>query len=158
MKPVALFRVSVVLFAMAIWVSRGFGSLGVSTLKAQESPSDHPDWKLYTNTKYQYAICYPEDLLVPQGESDDGDGQTFLAKDGAKLIVFGSAGIADIPVEQRLATAISDLAGTSGKVRYKVMKPNWFVVSGQTQHTVFYSKAIYTRDRFKQFALTYDAS
>lgn len=122
------------------------------------SAPDHHDWKVYTNEKYEYAICYPEDLLAPQGESDAGDGQTFLAKDGAKLIVFGSGGTDVIPLKQDLDGAISDLAGALGKVTYKVVKPHWFVISGQTQRTIFYAKAMYTRDWFKQFTLTYDAS
>lgn len=158
MKPVVLFRVSVVFFAIALCIFSGFGLLSVSTLKAQESTADQHNWKVYTNTKYQYAICYPEDLLVPQGESDAGDGQVFLAKDGAKLIVFASLGTADILLKQRLDSAVSDLAGTSGKVTYKVVKPNWFVISGKTQQTVFYARATYTRDRFKQFILTYNAN
>lgn len=156
MKHFTLFRMRVVLFAMALLVIGGFGLFGVPAVKAQELASDHHDWKVYTNTKYQYAICYPEDLLAPQGESDAGDGQTFLAKDGAKLIVFASLGLADIPLKQRVNSVISDLTGTSGKVTYKLVKPNWFVISGQKQQMVYYTKATYTRDHFKQFILTYN--
>ena len=47
----------------------------------EAAASDHV-WKSYTNERFQYAICYPEDLLVPQGESPNSDGQKFLTKDG----------------------------------------------------------------------------
>jgi hypothetical protein len=48
---------------------------------------DRHTWKTYTNVTFQYHICYPADLLVPQGEPDNSDGQRFLAHDGAELIV-----------------------------------------------------------------------
>ena len=41
-------------------------------------------WRDYVNAKYAYAICYPADLLRPQGESDAGDGQAFLGDGGVK--------------------------------------------------------------------------
>src|SRR5215469_6044695 len=59
-----------------------------STSAHVPSPSAHV-WKRYTNVRFQYSICYPEDLLIPQGESQNSDGQKFLAKDGAQLLVFG---------------------------------------------------------------------
>jgi hypothetical protein len=39
-------------------------------LHAHEPSAGHHAWKSYTDVRFQYAICYPEDLLVPQGESD----------------------------------------------------------------------------------------
>lgn len=110
--------------------------------------------------KIQYDICYPGHLLVPQGEADNSDGQKFLAKDGAQMIVYGSNNALDESLEDALGETEARLASTSGKVTYKVLKANWFVVSGQNGQTVFYSKVMYnTRDdQFKSFELTYDRS
>jgi hypothetical protein len=106
--------------------------------------------------RFQYAICYPADLLVPQGEAPNGDGQRFLAKDGAQLTVFGQHNVlAQTPGELMAATA-SRLAGASGRTTYQVRKPGWFVVSGYDGPTKFYAKTRYGRQDFKSFELTYD--
>jgi hypothetical protein len=108
--------------------------------------------------RYQYAICYPADLMIPQGESPDNDGQKFLAKDGAQLVVFGQNNALNESLKDALADTESRLAGASGKVTYKVLKSNWFVVSGQNGQTVFYASARYNRDQFTSFELTYNHS
>lgn len=42
----------------------------------------------YYNERYGYGIDYP-DILIPQGESDSGDGQTFISEDGrSKMSVY----------------------------------------------------------------------
>jgi hypothetical protein len=108
--------------------------------------------------RFQYKICYPADLMVPQGEPDNSDGQKFLAHDGASLIVYGSNNALDEPLKKTLADTGSRLAGPSGKVTYKVLKANWFVVSGQNEQTVFYLKVLYSHGQSKSFELTYDRS
>ncbi len=37
-------------------------------------------YETYYNHRYDYSIDYPKDVLFPQGESDNGDGQKFLSK------------------------------------------------------------------------------
>jgi hypothetical protein len=133
-----------------------FGLWSALLLKAQKPVPDSHEWKVYTNAKFSYAICYPNDLLIPQGEPDAGDGQTFLAKDGAKLTVFSDYGSGDIALKDRLEWTTSELAGAAGKVTYKVIRPQMFVVSGRTGQTVFYAKADTTLGKFKEFELTYD--
>jgi hypothetical protein len=127
-------------------------------LLSQALPADDHAWKTYTNARFRYGICYPADLLVPQGEADNSDGQAFLAKDGAKLLVYGSNNALNQTLKNVLDDTASRLARDSGKVTYKAIKRNWFVVSGQDQQTVFYAKTIYAREQFKSFELTYDSS
>jgi hypothetical protein len=83
-----------------------------------------------------------------------------LAHDGAGLIVYGSNNALDESLKKTLADTGSRLAGPSGKVTYKMLKANLFVVSGQNEQTVFYSKVLYNShdDQFKSFELTYDRS
>ena len=38
-------------------------------------------WRVNCRYRFGYLISYPSDLLIPQGEADNGDGQKFLAKD-----------------------------------------------------------------------------
>ena len=120
--------------------------------------ADHHVWKTYTNARFQYAICYPIDLLQPQGESNNGDGEKFLAKDGAQLIVFGAYNALGDTLKDTLDKTASYLAGASGKVTYKVLRANWFVVSGQNLQAIFYAKTLYSHDQFKSFELTYRRS
>ncbi len=96
-------------------------------------------------------------MFVPQGEAENSDGQRFLAKDGAQLLVFGTNNALDESLKQRLLDT-ARLLGASGKVTYKVLKPTWFVVSGENDDTDFYAKTYYRRGQFKSFELTYEHS
>jgi hypothetical protein len=120
--------------------------------------NDRHTFARYVNVRFQYAICYPKDLLVPQGEAANSDGQRFLSKDGAELIVYGSNNALDETLKQRMSETETRLAGAAGKATYKAQKANWFVLSGQNGQTVFYVKTLLNRDQFKAFELTYDHS
>jgi hypothetical protein len=134
----------------------GFGAASVVPVNGQGPAADHHIWKTYTNVRFQYSICYPQDLLVPQGETENSDGQMFLAKDGAKLTVFGQNNALNESLKAALEDTASRMAGPSGKVAYKAIKPHWFVVSGRNGQSVFYAKTLYANEQFKSFELTYD--
>lgn len=140
-----------------------FGSFvmlsGTLTSASAHAPSASAHaWKRYTNVRFQYSICYPEDLLVPQGESPNSDGQKFLAKDGAQLVVFGRNNAMGESLRAALASTEARLTDSSGKITYKALRPNWFVVSGQNGNTYFYARTQYSRGQFKSFEFTYDHS
>ena len=77
------------IFWVMIFASLIISLIILRSTSAHEFAASIHVWKSYTNIRYQYALCYPEDLLIPQGESPNNDGQTFLAEDGAQLVVFG---------------------------------------------------------------------
>jgi len=129
----------------------------VLLLNAQAPAADHHTWKVYTNVRFQYSICYPEDLLAPQAEAGNSDGRKFLAKDGAKLIVFGQNNALNETLQDALDDTASRLTGASGKVTYKAVKPDWFVVSGENGQSIFYAKTLYAHEQFKAFELTYSS-
>jgi hypothetical protein len=146
------------IFWVMIFASLIISLIILRSTSAHEFAASIHVWKSYTNIRYQYAICYPEDLLIPQGESPNNDGQTFLAEDGAQLVVFGQNNALKESLKDALVGTESRLAGASGKVTYKVLKPKWFVVSGKNGQTVFYATTRYNGDQFKSFELTYDHS
>ncbi|HKD28406.1 MAG TPA: hypothetical protein VKC66_21205 [Xanthobacteraceae bacterium] len=146
------------LTARAVLVVVALGLATVASSGGLEQTAAPHAWKTYTNVRFQYAICYPEDLLVPQGESDNSDGQKFLANDSGQLVVFGSNNGLNQPLKNNLAATASRLAGTSGKVTYKLLKPDWFVISGQNGPIIFYAKVFFSRGQFKSFELTYNGS
>src|ERR1041385_1331675 len=88
-NPVDSFRAKILLLALAACIVMGFAARSILLRNIEVQAADQYKWKMYTNARFQYSICYPPDLLVPQGEPENADGQKFLAKDGAKLIVFG---------------------------------------------------------------------
>jgi opacity protein-like surface antigen len=126
---------------------------------ASQQTNDRHAFARYVNVRFQYAICYPKDLLVPQGESANSDGQKYLSKDGgAELIVYGTNNALNETFRERLSETEARLAGAAGKVTYKVQKANWFVVSGQNEQTIFYVKTLSSHGQFKSFELTYERS
>src|SRR5262249_52619541 len=116
---------------------------------------DAAAYKTYANARFNYSISYPANLLRPQGEAENGDGQVFSAKDGsAEMRVYGRYNVND----ETLNSAYADLVREWGaSVNYKVMKGNWFVVSALTNGKIRYQKTILHGDVFKTFQIEYDA-
>jgi hypothetical protein len=108
-------------------------------------------YQTYSNARYGYQISYPVGLLIPQGESTNGDGQKFLSKNGsATLLAFGS---------NRLDRSLQDefeSAQENRTVTYKVLKRDMFVVSGVDNGKIFYQKTLLRGDVFKTFIIEYD--
>lgn len=108
-------------------------------------------YRTYSNARYGFSISYPAGVLIPQGESDNGDGQKFVSKDGsASLTAFGS---------NRLDRSLADefqSAQENRNVTYKVLKRDMFVVSGTENGKIFYQKTLLRGDTFKTFILEYD--
>jgi hypothetical protein len=146
--------------ACALHLLAWFAGLAMvaSAARSPQPKAAQHDWKRYTNVRFQYAICYPEDLLVPQGESENGDGERCAATDGAHLITYGQNNALATSLKDTLAEVTSRLAGRSGTVTSKVLKANWFIVSGRNGRRVFYAKTFSSHDQYKSFELTYDLS
>ena len=108
-------------------------------------------YKTYTNARYGFTIAYPSGILVPQGESDNGDGQKFISRNGnATLTAFGA---------NRLERSLQDefrSAQENRNVTYRVLKNDWFVVSGTESGKVFYQKTLLRGDAFKTLIIEYD--
>ena len=48
-------------------------------------------YRTYHNARFDFSISYPADVLIPQGESENHDGQKFRSRDGrAEMLVYGS--------------------------------------------------------------------
>ena len=119
--------------------------------------SDHA-WRTYSNVRYQYAVCYPADLLKPQGELDAHDGQTFKGSDGGELVAFGANNALGKSLSQAAHDYVRGLGGEGAKVTYSAFRPNWAVLSGAGLGGVFYAKILKRRDQFLVFTLTYPAA
>ena len=112
-------------------------------------------YKTYRNARFGYSISYPSRLLIPQGESTNGDGQKFASKDGrAELIVYGSNNALDQTLEQ----VFDETKGPSSDrvVTYQTIKQDWFVVSGTEGGKIFYQKTFLRAGVFKTMRIEYD--
>ena len=138
-----LFRSALVFVCLAIWPAQA---------------AEPGRWRDYVNFKYAYAVCYPANLLVPQGESDAGDGQVFGGNDGAKLLVYGGYDVDGRSLANRMKSEKAEIVGRSGKVTYEALKGAWFVISGADDQGVFYLKTIAVDGRLASLQLTYPAA
>jgi len=147
------------IYVLAAATAAVLGAAAAAQVGAATSPQASDRFARYSNVRFQYAICYPKDLLVPQGESANSDGQEFPSSDGgAELIVYGTNNALNETLKGRMSQTEARLAGARGKVTYKVQRVNWFALSGQNEQTIFYVKTLLSHGQFKSFELTYDKS
>ena len=113
------------------------------------------DYKIYANARFKYSISYPADLLIPQGEAENGDGQVFREKSGSvEMHVYGGYNVSDETLRSRYAELIRKW---SNGITYKVIRRDWFVVSALVNGKIHYQKTILRGDIFKTFEIEYDA-
>ena len=104
-------------------------------------------WTRYDNGRFGFSVCYPPSLL-PQGESGNGDGQTFKSKDGkVTVLAFGSfeleASKGKSPFAQELDFALQTASERHFKATYRVVRPHFFVLSGASPAgRIWYRKTI----------------
>jgi hypothetical protein len=140
--------ITAILAALTVFV------LGLSAAAPQHT------YRTYHNARFDFSISYPADVLNPQGESENHDGQKFRSRDGrAEMLVYGSHNA----LNQTLRQLYSEEANPSAdhphrNVSYKTLEGNWFVVSGIEDGKVFYQKTILSRGIFKTFRIEYDES
>jgi len=113
-------------------------------------------YQTYANARFGYSISYPPNLLEPQGEAANGDGQVFSARDGsAEMRVFGRHNVND----ETLRSMFSRVTREFGNgVTYKVIRQDWFVVSAVIEGKIHYQKTMLRRGVFKTFEIEYDSS
>ena len=133
-------------------------ALSGAPVAALASPAPAHAWKTYTSVRYQYAICYPADLLKPQGELDAHDGQTFKAADGAEMAVFGANNVDGKSLDIAARAYARDLGGEGGHITYIAGRADWRVLSGVGPKAMFYAKTFKRNDQFLTFTLAYPAA
>ncbi len=96
--------------------------------------------KEYCNDRFAFCVSYPEGFMG-QGEAGNGDGQTFLSKDKqAEILAYGELAVEEISEN---LTDVYESATRHLNVSYKVVKPDWFVISGLNKEgKIVYRKTI----------------
>ncbi len=112
----------------------------------------------YFNHRFEYSISYPSDLLYPQGEAANGDGQKFLSRDGrASMLVYGQEDFQAQTLAQFYQEELRSKAHPTRVVTYKVLRDGWFVFSGSESSRIFYQKTLLRNGEFLTFSIEYDA-
>lgn len=142
-----------------------FNSYGIHFLSAilfvaaasAQAPRHH--YENYFNHRFEYSISYPSDLLHPQGEAANGDGQKFLSRDGrAVMLVYGQENIHSQTLPQFYREESRSKAHPNRVVTYKALRGSWFVFSGSESGRIFYQKTLLRNGEFLTFSIEYDAS
>jgi hypothetical protein len=130
-----------------------------SSSAAPVAPVAEHEWKTYTNVRFGYSICYPADILAGQGESENSDGQKFVSKDGsAEVSVYGSYNTLHQKLADIYSAEIESAEQQGIKPTYKLLKPDFFVLSGSGAGKVLYEKTVLVGDALKTLRLQYPES
>jgi hypothetical protein len=133
-----------------------WAALPVAISQTRFAASQQNNYQTYVNARFKYSITYPADLLIPQGEAENGDGQVFREKGASsvEMRVYGGHKILNETLRSRYAELVRKW---SNGVTYKVMRQDWFVVSAMVNGKIHYQKTILRGDTFKTFEIEYDA-
>jgi hypothetical protein len=113
------------------------------------------NYETYSNARFDYSISYPSNLLAPQGEADNGDGQIFSG-DGAEMRVYGSNMLANETLFKEFNSVMKEY---SSGVTYRTYRKSFFVVSALRDGKIFYRKTIARPNgSFITFTIEYDES
>ncbi|QMU26548.1 hypothetical protein [Adhaeribacter radiodurans] len=99
-------------------------------------------YKTYYNNRFLFSVKYPN-FLIPQGESNNGDGQRFVSKD--KKITLRTTASYYPPSSKGLYhsyLAYSTDSSTTKETFYKIYKGNWYVISKILGSNINYEKVV----------------
>ncbi|WP_347556893.1 hypothetical protein [Robbsia sp. KACC 23696] len=123
------------------------------------TPSAASTTATYANARYGYTIAYPETLLTPGAEADDGDGRVFTAKTGtAQVAVWGRFNAGDDSPAAMLHEE-EDGTCTGTPPSYEVSRKDLVAFSCETsEKDIVYEKMIIRDDTIAAVEFTYPAS
>lgn len=105
------------------------------------TPAFAQGWERYDNARFGFAIDIPPGF-VGDGESDNGDGQTFYKASGAQgLLVWGGSlpyGF-DAGVTEAMDYAIAE---NGWNIAYQASTPRWASFSGVKGFRILYQRMI----------------
>lgn len=139
----------IIFCVLLFFLSSAFGDTGSTTA-----------YKKYGNVRFGYEISYPDAMLFPQGEAENGDGQRFLSRDGdVEMLVWGSNNALEETIKSNFQkdTKEKTKEHPEKRVTYKRLKGNSYTVYGYIGEKIFYQKTIYVgeADAFLTFFISY---
>jgi hypothetical protein len=110
----------------------------------------------YYNSRFNYSVIYPTNILAKQEASQNNDGRTFISPDGkAVMKVFGSHNVFNKDIKNLYRDQLNQ---PNQKVTYQRLADKWFVVSGYENNRVFYNKTMLHEGDILTLMIHYDKS
>ncbi|MFP4298662.1 MAG: hypothetical protein ACLFT0_12480, partial [Spirulinaceae cyanobacterium] len=132
-----------------------------TTLEAETIPEpENVNYERYYNSRFDYSVIYPVDLLEIQEAPTNNDGRRFVAPDNrVEMVVYGSHN----SLERDLDELYQEYLGredANTEITYRDRGDNWFVVSGYDNNgdEVFYNKVVLQDGVIITLELRYDAA
>lgn len=123
------------------------------TKKPTSTPTKKPsENKTYNNGRYGYSLKYPTDVLSQSSQAGNGDGAVFTGNK-ITVTVSGSNNVFHEDIDELYAEAQA-----RGGVSYKNKKSNYFIVSGTTGNTIYYTKTYVGRESINTLTIEYPTS
>lgn len=115
-----------------------------------------PSMRIYNNGRFGFSVSYPE-VLIPQGEAVNGDGQIFVSKDKSfEMAAWAGFNALEHTVAAECEWNIEvEKKRNPLKVTYQVVKAEWYVFSGLAGSNIVYQKGIRKGDVFTKLRLAY---
>lgn len=150
-------------FAALIWIVASCASDDVPDRNAPDSPEIADQranvpaaFSLYRNDRFGYAVAYPDTLLNPRGESQNGDGQQFVSPDSSVVLTaFGRNLYMEDSVDSIFDQRIQRRQEEAGLVIFSEKADSAFVIRGTSGERIYFEKSIFYDDRMATIELTY---
>jgi hypothetical protein len=113
------------------------------------------EWSHYANPRFGTFMEYPSARFEALPPPENGDGQSFKARDGAKLAIFGSYNIDESTPASYETFLRWDDSGKYAHVTYRASGDDWLVLSGLRGGDVFYEKYLFRGDTVHGLVITY---
>lgn len=94
--------------------------------------------RTYVNPRFGTTITFNDAVFTAmQPEPDNGDGASWHAADGGRLLVWGQNNVLDFTPQ----TLADDIAGGLDQMTYRKVGSRWMVVSGFDDGEIVYHRA-----------------
>ena len=108
----------------------------------------------YENVRFGTTITYPDHVFTePQPEPANGDGQVWLAPNGAELRVYGGYNV----LEQTPDDLVAGRKDDGVTVTYAKTGRDWCVVSGLDAGRIFYERHEFGAEALHSVVVSYGA-
>ena len=128
-----------------------------SNTHKKETTQNSVEYEVYHNQQYHYRVAYPN-FLIPQGESDNGDGQKFFSEDeSVQLLVYRDykndylTGGELYTLEEAFREELKWIEG----VFNKKLKDNYYVIEYKTEDIVYTHYAQLHNDNYFNLLFQY---
>ena len=110
--------------------------------------------------RFNFCLQVPPELANKVSLSDNGDGGTYLSKDGVSLAAWGSHNSRNTTIKAEYSAAVKNALEDHGqKITYQKLTSRYYVLSGYEENKMFYNMVtLGIDDTFRSFLLRYPST